>query len=307
MCSIYKKTLAIGTFAATLGIFGAAGTANAETIVGLADVGTTQQLLSFDSATPDILMGSVDISGLDEGETLLGIDYRPFNGVLYGLGSNNAFYTIDPMSGVVTQVGDGFDTPIDGSFFGIDFNPQVDLARIESDTDINYVIDADTGEVVAVATPPFYPAGDPNAGTDPNVVDLAYTNSVFGQLADSTQLYGIDTELDILVTQANSAGTLGTVGSLGVNVIDITGFDISGDTGVAYVGAITRGQTQSDLFIVDLATGALPRVGDIGPGQGRVIAGLTVAPGDTPIIPTPAAPLLAWPCWASPALRRRRA
>ncbi len=45
-------------------------------------------LVSFDLATPSITATSVPIVGLTAGETLVGIDFRPVNGLLYGLGVN---------------------------------------------------------------------------------------------------------------------------------------------------------------------------------------------------------------------------
>src|SRR5262249_4015441 len=44
-------------------------------------------LLAFDTATPAATT-SLAIAGITGGETLVGIDYRPLNGVLYGLGVN---------------------------------------------------------------------------------------------------------------------------------------------------------------------------------------------------------------------------
>ena len=90
-----------------------------------------------------------------------------------------------------------------------------------------------------VATNLFYGPADPNFGVDPNVVHSAYTNNFPN--AQSTQLYGIDTGLNILVTQANNAGTLGTVGPLGVDVGALGGFDISGTTGTAYAAMLPAG------------------------------------------------------------------
>ena len=153
------------------------------------------------------------ISGLQQNESILGIDFRPLNGQLYGLGSTSRLYTINTSSGVATAVGGQFSTLLSGFSFGFDFNPMVDAIRVVSETNQNLVINPNTGAVQAVATNLFYGPADPNFGVDPNVVDSAYTNNFPG--AGSTQLYGIDTGLDILVTQANSAGTLGTVGPLG--------------------------------------------------------------------------------------------
>jgi hypothetical protein len=48
-----------------------------------------QRLLSWDSAAPGTLLGGVAISGLASNETIQGIDFRPNDGRLYGLGSLN--------------------------------------------------------------------------------------------------------------------------------------------------------------------------------------------------------------------------
>ena len=72
-----------------------------------------------------------------------------------------------------------------------------------------------------------YAATDPHAGANPNVVGSAYTNSFNGSRA--TVLYDIDSNLDILTIQnPPNAGTLYTVGSLGVDTTDNVGFDVSG-------------------------------------------------------------------------------
>ena len=127
----------------------------------------------------------------------------------------------------------------------------------------------------------FYPEGDENSGTDPNVAHIAYTNSFDG--ATSTQLFGIDTQLDILVTQANSAGTLGTVGDLGLDINNVGGFDISGDSGIGYGAFQTTGKSISSFYTVDLETGLISLVGQIGGGS-RITA-LTV---QSNVIPEPA-------------------
>jgi hypothetical protein len=40
------------------------------------------KLMSFNRATPDTTVGSIAVSGLAAGESLLGIDYRPADGML---------------------------------------------------------------------------------------------------------------------------------------------------------------------------------------------------------------------------------
>jgi hypothetical protein len=128
----------------------------------------------------------------------------------------------------------------------------------------------------------FYGVADPNAGADPNVVALAYSNNF--RSAPTTQAYGIDAGLDILVTLAGNAGTLATVGPLGVDVTDLAGFDISGETGAAYAVMTPAGSSQSIFYTINLATGAATPVGPVGAiGGGVVITAMTVD-----LIPEPA-------------------
>ena len=268
----------------------AAAPALGEAIYALEDVGTTQQLQLFDTDAPGAAGAtSVSITGLADDERVLGIDFRPQTGELFALGNSDAIYTVDPATGAATLVGSGFSDSLSGSFFGFDFNPTIDRIRIVSDVDQNFVANPDTGDAnVADTTSVFYAEGDVNEGANPNVVNHAYTNSFAD--ATTTQLFAIDTDLDILVTQANNAGTLGTVGDLGFDVLTIGGFDISGDSGVAFLAATVRGDTGSTLFSVDLGTGAATALGTIGAGDGFTVDGLTVAPAAAPnVVPTPSA------------------
>lgn len=282
------------------------GSAQAESVYLLEDVGTSQQLSQIDSASPGSVNSRVNISGLGGGEELLGIDFRPLTGQLYGLSSGNSIYTINLSSGNASLVGSGFTDSPNGSFFGFDFNPVIDKIRIVSNTNTNFVADPDSGDAnIAMTTSVFFGAGDVNEGANPNLVGHGYTNSVAN--ADSTQLYAVDSDLDILVTQANNAGTLGTVGSLGIDIIDIAEFDISADGNTAYLAAIINGETNSTLFTVDLSTGAATSIGTL--GNGLTISGLAVGGngGGATVIPTPAALPAGLMLLGALVMRRRRA
>ena len=66
-------------------------------------------LLSFLTANPAAATTTA-ITGVDANETLVGIDFRPQNGLLYGLGVNAAsdtatLYLISQRTGVATPVG----------------------------------------------------------------------------------------------------------------------------------------------------------------------------------------------------------
>ncbi len=240
------------------------GLGRAEGLVALiAPAAGQQQLYSFDSTTPSAGT-AVTVSGLGANEQLLAIDFRPLTGQLYGLGSGSAIYTIDVQSGAASKVGTGFTDLLNGSRFGFDFNPVIDRIRIVSDTDQNLVAHPVTGAAnVATTTPVFYAAGDPNNGAQPNVVHHAYDGNVLGALGTSTQLRAFDTNLDILVTQANNAGTLVTIGPLGIDAGDIGGFDVA-TTGTAFAAlADGGGSATSSLYSINLSTGGATSVGSI--------------------------------------------
>jgi hypothetical protein len=162
-----------------------------------------------------------------------------------------------------------------GTAFGFDFNPTVDRIRVTSDADINLRVHPDTGALVATDGPLAYAADDPNVGQNPFVTASAYTNNFAG--ATTTTLYDIDTNLDVLVTQIPpNSGTLNTVGPLGVNATDVNGFDIATFSGTAFA-ALNTGGNESVLYTVNLATGAVTPVGQIGPAGTGAVRGLAVA------------------------------
>ena len=75
-------------------------------------VSANNNLLSFYSGTPGFINSSVAITGLTAGQTLVGTDFRPNTGQLFGLGydattagNNSQLYTIDLTTGAVTPVG----------------------------------------------------------------------------------------------------------------------------------------------------------------------------------------------------------
>lgn len=265
------KHLATFAIAAATGTLLAPAT-RAELVYG---VTLQQTLVSWDSSTPTSLLSGVAISGLQSNEVIHGIDMRPSTGEMYALGSMNRLYKINRMTGVATQVGPTFSTPLNGSSFGFDFNPTVDRIRVTSDVDQNLRLHPETGAVAGVDTAISYAAGDPNFGTNPNAVHAAYTNSFAG--ATTTTLYVIDTGLDVLAIQnpANS-GVLTTVGSLGADLSDIGGFDISGMSGIAYATVRDNLLARSTFWRIDLATGQGTMIGEI--GGGSIITAMTVVP-----------------------------
>src|SRR5258706_4295969 len=68
--------------------------ANAELITGIT---TTNALVTFDSATPGATSAPITVTGLGNGESLLGIDRRPATRRLDWLCSASRLYVINPV------------------------------------------------------------------------------------------------------------------------------------------------------------------------------------------------------------------
>ncbi len=249
--------------------------ASAELIYGLT---TQNQVTIFDSDAPTVSLDGGTVSGLASNETLLAIDFRPATGDVYLLGDSNQLYTFDADTFAATALPSTLSERLRGTSFAFDFNPAFmggEFARIISDTDNNRVVSGETGQYLGDVekTAVSYVDGDVNEGADPNIVGIGYTNSVRG--ATSTQQYGIDRNTGSLVTVANNAGELRTVGLLGEPVItNEAGLDVSGGTGIAYAN-LQRGPN-SELFTIDLASGVATSLGVI--SSGDLIRDITVVP-----------------------------
>jgi len=277
MKSSIRCALIVALAAAT---FLPAKLASAELIYGIAGGANATTLVTWDSATPGNLISGTAVSGLQPNETIAGIDFRPATGQLYALGTSSRLYTLNTSTGAATQVGgpSPFSPALNGANFGFDFNPTIDRIRVVAETNKNYVLNPNTGAVQLAATDLFYPVGDPNAGRDPNVVASAYTNNF--PSAVTSQLYGIDTGLDVLVTQGNNTGVLGTVGSLNFDITAVGGFDISGVTGNAYAAVTLANESVSRFIQINLATGTPSGFAQI--DGGLVITAITSAPVPEP-------------------------
>ena len=263
--SLFTINTTTGT-ATSLGAIGG-GTNNLRGLA--ADIGTpssnvnaygltnTNQLVRFNTARPNTILSTTAITGLQGGENLLGIDFRPANGQLYGLGSTSRLYTINPSTGAATQVGASGLFTLTGTDFGFDFNPTVDRIRVVSNTGQNLRLNPNDGTLAATDTPL-------NPGT-PQVTAAAYINNFAG--ATVTTLYDIDSGNDTLYTQnPPNNGTLVPVGALGIDITSVNGFDIAAGNNTALAAVQLTGGTSSQLYAINLTTGAASFVGPIGGG-----------------------------------------
>ena len=249
--------------------------------------GVTEQniLVSWDSSSPGTILSGIAISGIGFAD-VQAIDFRPATNELYAVGSNSSLYTINVTTGLATPVNGGVNNPLNpplnGSNFGFDFNPDVDLIRITSNADQNLRVNPITGAVAGIDVSLAYAAGDFNFGVNPNVTHSAYRNAIIG--GPPTTLFGIDAGLDTLVIQnPANAGLLTTVGSLGINIAEDGGFDISAFSGIAYAALRPTSQSVSYFYSINLNTGQASLVGEIGGGV-NIRAMAVVVPGPSALI-----------------------
>ncbi|MEP7339866.1 MAG: DUF4394 domain-containing protein [Acidobacteriota bacterium] len=202
---------------------------------------------------------------------LIGIDFRPADASgtsLYGLTDTGNLYTFNlvaPQLGAATLVST-LSTRFAGGFQSLmDFNPVLNAVRLIGTNDQNFALVNSGGNlnVAAVQTPMAYAEGDVNAGLDPNICGGAYSNNFVG--APNTLFYGIDHDLDTLVTIATvnatgssntGGGQLKTIGRLvdpngaPVNFSPTADLDIHTDASGVNSLIGVNGRT---LFTIDLA------------------------------------------------------
>ena len=212
------------------------------------------------------------ISGAENSEKLVGMDYRVQDGKLYAVGSMGGIYTVDTTTAALTPV-NKLTVQLEGTLFGVDFNPAADRLRIVSNTGQNLrhnvnmggLTIADSGLNTGAGTPP-----PPVTG----IVSGAYTNNDVLQAATSTTLLVINGTSDTVALQspANS-GIIAATGSLGVNTSGPVGFDIYNTlrdgvatTNRALLSATVEGTDNAVLYSVDVLTGAASKASNFAKG-----------------------------------------
>jgi hypothetical protein len=211
------------------------------------------RILSFDRSAPGTILGEATISGLGQGERLVSVDFRPADGQLYGVGTDDRVYRIDRSTAAATTVGSAFATPLSGTHFGLAVGASDDRIRVAGvESDQNLMLNPATGALVSVDASFAFGTGDANQGFNPALAALAYANAT---------LYGIDSGRDVLVRITTpSTGVMTTVGPLGVNTVPCAALDIATD-GVGWASLADNGVSR--LYTIDLSTGAATLVGVI--------------------------------------------
>ena len=256
---MHHLTLAL-TATATFGLLAASPAA----ALDLAGLNNRNELLLFSDKAPGKAK-LVPLTGITD--KLLGIDVRPADGLLYGIGSDSTIYTIDTASGQATIKGK-LSVPLDSiDHIVVDFNPQADRLRVIGSSGQNLRINVDTGQTV-VDGKLAYRSGDINAGKPFGIYAGAYINSYAG--AKHTQLFDIDSRNGVYVAQdPPNDGALRSIGPTGLkagNIVDA--LDIYTDAQDEYVGFAVAG---ASLYRLDVGSGKMNRIGAIGNGSTAII------------------------------------
>ncbi len=252
-------------------------------------------LISFDTSNPDNLNANIPITGLTTGQNLVGIDFRPQNGKLYGIASdgmgNAQLYAISIQTGLAFAIGalgqfvDGASNPvaITGSDFGIDFNPTVDRLRIVTSNGLNFRVNPNTGAAIDSnsSITGVNPDGSINGGTT-TVNATAYTNSA-PNVTTTTQ-YTLDSVSNTLFIQnpPNNGTQISplvvTLNGTPLDFTSVNGFDIPSGVNVSASNTPATGQafavltvgSKTGLYAIELSTGAATLIGTVGTGTDPV-------------------------------------
>lgn len=284
--------------------------AQAELIYGITVPGTSpSSLVSFDSANPAAVTTVGALSGLNAGHTIRGIDFRPSNGLLYAVSTNTTdateaqLYTVDLGTAAATAVGSTIAIAGNTSArVSVDFNPVPNALRVVTGSGQSYRFNANTGVLIAQDTSIL------DGADTPLISGVAYNNNLPG--ATQTTLYAYDFLTDTLGTiggvngvPSPNGGVFNAIGPSGIVTGDAgAGFDISSETGIAYLSVDDFGSSgfNAEFFTVDLATGTFTQ---IGPDDFAPVLDISVKP----VIPEPSMLAAGALALAGTFLRRRRA
>lgn len=236
-----KSTKVAGALTAAIALVGAmalsgpaamsasAPTEDDERISGRPDlnaVGITEddRLIAFETKFPRTVFTIGDVVLADDA-SVIGIDYRVQNNLLYAVGDEGGIYTVSTDDASTTKVSQ-LSVELEGELFGVDFNPAADRLRVISDTgqNLRHDVNTDATTVDGTLTYPAVPPGEPTTGV--GITAAAYTNNDLDPNT-ATTLFVIDTNLDQVVLQSPAnAGSLAATGKLTVDAETQAGFDI---------------------------------------------------------------------------------
>lgn len=243
------------------------------------------QLLKVKVAAADKIVEQKALTGLAQGESIVGIDYRVAYGVLYALSDKGQLYSVETNTGKLTAIGPVLPAAsLKKAQFGFDFNPVADRIRVVNDQGQNLRLHPETGALASVDPDLKYAENDSNFGKQPGIVAAAYTYNQ--QDSTLTTNYAIDKTNGTLVTQGSkegitpavspNTGLLFSVGKLDLPALQQVSFDISDLSNLSFIAVSTAAEPATTLYQLDLETGQHKKLGTL--TDGRALAGLALEP-----------------------------
>jgi len=258
----------------------------------------SNQLLRFNAGAPDRIADFRPISGLQPGEQVVGLDFRPSSGKLYALGSAGQLYVIDTATAIAEPVGPGRLRTLAADDVGFHFDPQSDRIRLVTAGGHNLRIDPDNGLPVDgdPITPGLqsdselhYAAGEFQRGTAPQLVAAAAVHRpASGRRPATTTHYAIDRRTRTLVVQGSpprafrrlppESGQLHAVATL---ALDLGDGPVSLDVGSMQAALLCVSRDdRSELYRIDLASAAVHPLGRI--AFDAAVTAIAIAPPPPP-------------------------
>lgn len=256
-----KTGTILAAMAAVLMTSAAANAAQVAALVG-------NDTIAWVDTTAKKVTGTTKVTGISG--TLVGIDVRPADGMLYGVVDDGTVVTI-AKDGKATMKSKLETMVAKGTMVTVDFNPAADRLRVIGADGMNLRANVDDGKVTKDGDLKFADT-DAMKGSKPNVVAGAYVNSVKG--AKETTLYDIDASGALLKQAPPNDGVLATVGKLGMKA-DKVAFDIWSDGNGKNDAWLMAGDT---LYSVDLASGKATEAAKIA-GVSGTVRDIAVMPG----------------------------
>jgi len=237
---------------------------------------STGRILGFDTAEPTRIDSDVRVSGLDTGESLVQLDFRPETQQFFGVTSKGRLCVVDPRTGAARPLATTAFTSETLVNPVADFNPVADSLRLIASQQ-NLRVNPDDGSLTATDTDAAYSRDDANRDVTPQLAALAYDRNRSD--ATATTLFALDVATQSLVRvgsrngapDAPGTGRLFTIARVGVGFTANAGFDIEPDGETAFAVLAPSGSGAA-LYRIDLATGAADLVGTLDDGDRSVIS-----------------------------------
>jgi Domain of unknown function (DUF4394) len=278
------------------------------------------QLVLFGTESPGTLSRKVPITGLPILKRIVGIDFRPSNGKLYGVGNDSRVYIIDPVSGAATAVGTGpFEPAIDffEVHFGMGFDPATERIRLMvAESGANYSINPDDGTAVLEKSV-SYATGDPNEGITPRISGLGYVplgaaavggaavaarrsgSAALGPSPLAGTLLALDADEGTLIASIDpETGEFTTIGPLEMIFARCAEIKVGvGPDGKVNIFAVVLSAAKNLLLRLDALTGKATSLGAVADNDSPIQG---IALGESPAGTAP--PMAAAERWASGAV-----